>query len=1361
MALTLAALAGGTQASLVVPTQQKEAGKKILKSNYDIRINGKGDLAELAEAYFPLQMQEIASRASSRRRFMQEGLAQLRGRSPGAQAQFSAVVGSAEVVRSSDGALTDPAPGRSASEIALEFLRRNNALYGLTHRQISDLEVLGESGSASGLRMIRLQQTVRGLPVFQSETRVTVDRNGRLIRTVGRLVPGVEQDRVPSGRLISSQEALEAALATVGIDVDPDSMSLRETSPEGQAIQVVASHPQINRTVPSRLVWFPLAPGVLIPAWSQVTTLNGPADWFTLVDARTGSLLYRKNIQNNLTTEEARFSVYSQAPGVPADSPAPASPNALLPGTGAQFPEISRTIESMLGIQDPTASPDGWIPDGGNTTTGNNVDAYLDRTGSDTPDIGALDNDGRPIGNVDIHGRNRDFLGVPNFTYMPPPVGGDPDAGDDLDTAPYQRGVVTNLFYITNSYHDRLYNLGFDEAAGNFQTGNFGRGGVGGDPVLAEAQQSAGSLFGGANTANFSVGPDGTPGIMRMFVWNFPSPIRDGSLDAEIVIHELTHGVTNRVIGNAAGLNWTPGRGMGEGWSDFFALSLLNSQATDDPDGQYAPGAYAVYMLAFLTDNYVYGIRRFPYSTDNTVNPLTWADVDEITDDMSGGFAPSPLGFEANGAFEVHNSGEVWALSLWEVRSRIIAANGGDIALGNEITLQIVTDGLKMTPIDPSFTQARDALFDADCAANACANEESIWAGFADRGLGYGAETSLGIAAHVGIKESFSVPHLDVSSVVVDDSLGNNNGFIDPGEIVSITVELLNPWLHSSKGVDSASATLSSLTAEVLVNDAASSYGPIPAQGFAVGDTFTFTVDPGATCGQTLAFELQTTSSLGTFAARFGLRVGQPIGAGAPVTLTRVIPGGLSIPENSPAGATSTFSVAEDLEILALDFRVDSLTHTAVGDLTVELKAPSGFGADLIYRMADCIPFFGCFLGGNAGDDFVNTRIDDASTNDLVFAGESAAPFTGDWFAIFNSTAWVAPDPVGQLSNYNGIGTSGDWQVFVSDLADNDVGRLNSWSLIVTPMVFSCCEATCGNNTVECSEVCDGTVLNGESCQSQGFDTGTLACDGTCDGFDTSGCSDFVCGNGVREGGEECDGTDLGSSACADFGCTGGSLSCTAASCTLDSSSCTGCAVCGNAICETGEDCNTCSSDCFTGPGIAVCGNGICEAANGEDCFNCEADCNEKLVGNPSKQFCCGQGGLCPDNRCNADPFSCTETTITPTCCGDLVCEGTESGSNCETDCGPPPACGDLTCDPGEDPCSCSSDCGTPPTTETSCTDGVDNDCDTLTDCDDPDCSDDPVTCPICTLVGDPCTSDQDCCTNKCKGKAGSKTCKG
>jgi hypothetical protein len=51
----------------------------------------------------------------------------------------------------------------------------------------------------------------------------------------------------------------------------------------------------------------------------------------------------------------------------------------------------------------------------------------------------------------------------------------------------------------------------------------------------------------------------------------------------------------------------------------------------------------------------------------------------------------------------------------------------------------------------------------------------------------------------------------------------------------------------------------------------------------------------------------------------------------------------------------------------------------------------------------------------------------------------------------------------------------------------------------------------CGNGIIEAGEVCDGANLGGETCQSQGFTGGTLACNGTCTGFDTSGCTSGGC----------------------------------------------------------------------------------------------------------------------------------------------------------------------------------------------------------------------------------------------------------
>jgi hypothetical protein len=62
------------------------------------------------------------------------------------------------------------------------------------------------------------------------------------------------------------------------------------------------------------------------------------------------------------------------------------------------------------------------------------------------------------------------------------------------------------------------------------------------------------------------------------------------------------------------------------------------------------------------------------------------------------------------------------------------------------------------------------------------------------------------------------------------------------------------------------------------------------------------------------------------------------------------------------------------------------------------------------------------------------------------------------------------------------------------------------------------------------------------------------------------------------------------------------------------------------------------------------------------------------------------------------------------------------------------------------------------PTTEI-CNDGIDNDCDTAIDCADSNCAGSPF-CPSCTPVGGSCTVNANCCSNKCKGPAGRKTCR-
>ena len=95
--------------------------------------------------------------------------------------------------------------------------------------------------------------------------------------------------------------------------------------------------------------------------------------------------------------------------------------------------------------------------------------------------------------------------------------------------------------------------------------------------------------------------------------------------------------------------------------------------------------------------------------------------------------------------------------------------------------------------------------------------------------------------------------------------------------------------------------------------------------------------------------------------------------------------------------------------------------------------------------------------------------------------------------------------------------------------------------------------AVCGDALIDAGEACDGANLGGETCESLGFQGGTLACTDGC-AFDVSSCDN--CGNGFIDSAEEmCDGNDHGGASCVTFGFLGGNLACTD-SCGFDTSNC-------------------------------------------------------------------------------------------------------------------------------------------------------------------------------------------------------------
>src|SRR5437762_5338940 len=154
---------------------------------------------------------------------------------------------------------------------------------------------------------------------------------------------------------------------------------------------------------------------------------------------------------------------------------------------------------------------------------------------------------------------------------------------------------AVQVYSFLNQFHHQLKAkpIRFTEAAGNFQQQNSTGQGLGGDPVQGQASDGAdtgGNGFPDANhldNANMSTPPDGTPPRMQMYLFEKQAGgLEDvvsgnGGDDAEVVYHEYTHGLSNRLVtypGGGSGLDAQQSGSMGEAWSDWYALDYLNAQ---------------------------------------------------------------------------------------------------------------------------------------------------------------------------------------------------------------------------------------------------------------------------------------------------------------------------------------------------------------------------------------------------------------------------------------------------------------------------------------------------------------------------------------------------------------------------------------------------------------------------------------------------------------------------------------------------------------------------------------------------------------------------------------------------------------
>ena len=640
-----------------------------------------------------------------------------------------------------------------AKNAGLQLVKQNAASIKLPSADINDVMVSSSyTVTGTDVTMVYLQQAYKGVPVF-NQLKTLAFKGGKVVSDAGDFQTSMEKmtgsaSSIPS---LSPVTAVQAAAREAKADLleTPVPVSILENGRKLEFSQLGASSEKVS----AELLWMPNEKGLYRLAWQVFIAPVSTSDyWLIRVDAQTGNIISKQNLTITCQWDHGNHSVADHIANNHNKKAGMASANYVV-----QRSEKSKKWEyrpfligtaSYKVVKYPAESPihpggtpsihvDPWTLGSANatslkwhsdpadysTTRGNNVWAQEDRDNNNNT-FGIMGNSTTALPNLTF-----------NYTYdfTKSPI----DATSDN-----QQAAIVNLFYMNNLMHDMAYAYGFDEVGGNFQNDNQGRGGAGVDYVIADAQDAAGT-----NNANFATPADGSRPRMQMFLWTTVTPNRDGDLDNGIVSHEYGHGISNRLTGGPAIVNCLQNSEQaGEGWSDYMSLMMGTNWATATVNDGIIRRGIGTYALNQPITGV--GIRRFPYSTDMAIYPLTYAN-------LPGSVVP-------------HGVGEIWCMMIWEMTWEIIKQDNiiepnflnpaGAVSTwrGNAAAMKLVMEGMRLQPCSPGFVQSRDAILQADQVFFGGRYKCAIWKAFAKRGLGRNASQGTSGSITDGVAD-FSV----------------------------------------------------------------------------------------------------------------------------------------------------------------------------------------------------------------------------------------------------------------------------------------------------------------------------------------------------------------------------------------------------------------------------------------------------------------------------------------------------------------------------------------------------------------------------------------------------------------------------
>lgn len=392
---------------------------------------------------------------------------------------------------------TVTAAGPAAS--ARAYVERLAPAWGVSTVALPVLASAGDVPVRAGT-IVRLRQVIDGLPVERGELRVLVGRSGELVAASGTLV-GTDTPRARPRWVDDDAGAIARAVrhAYAGA-FPPETLAVRRLRGDGARMMAGRAGAVAVELAAAHQAWIATGQALeaawVVEAYARAGD-GAPEDAFRTVIAADGRVLSHRSL---IADAAFGYRVFADpGDGQLRDGPIPrAAPHATGAPDGSYPPYAPPELVSIVGLNHPAgaAGPDPWLPPDATETVGNNVDAYADASD--------------PTGLTD--GDFRATLTAPGVFDRSYDTGLDP-----LASPAQQMAAITSLFYAINWLHDFWYDAGFTEVAGNAQTLNYGRGGVEGDAMLAEAQD--GALRGARNNANMATMSDGMPPRMQIYLW--------------------------------------------------------------------------------------------------------------------------------------------------------------------------------------------------------------------------------------------------------------------------------------------------------------------------------------------------------------------------------------------------------------------------------------------------------------------------------------------------------------------------------------------------------------------------------------------------------------------------------------------------------------------------------------------------------------------------------------------------------------------------------------------------------------------------------------------------------------------------